>query len=64
METEKQLDCLYTRKQAAKLLHVAVRTLTRIEQRGELPRVQISPRVIGYRDSALQQFIAAKTITA
>jgi predicted DNA-binding transcriptional regulator AlpA len=61
MKQETQLDCVHTRKRTAEILGCSVKTLTRIEARGELPRVQISPRIIGYRNSEIEKFLAAKT---
>jgi predicted DNA-binding transcriptional regulator AlpA len=61
MKQEPQFDCVHTRKRTAEILGVSVKTLTRIEARGELPRVQISPRIIGYRNSEIEKFLTAKT---
>lgn len=60
-EESHQVDYVRTRKEAAKFLGISIRTLTRIEARGELRRVQISPRIIGYRNSEIEKFLTAKT---
>jgi predicted DNA-binding transcriptional regulator AlpA len=54
-------DRVHTRKRAAEILGCSVKTLTRIEKTGDLRRVQISPRIVGYRDSALRQYLDQKT---
>jgi predicted DNA-binding transcriptional regulator AlpA len=56
-----EFDPVYTRKQAADLLRCSVRTLIRIEQDGDLPRVQISPGIVGYRGSAIKRYISDRT---
>ena len=55
------IDYIRSRKEVAKLLGVSVRTLARIEARGELPTVRITPRIIGYRASEIEKFLAART---
>lgn len=56
------IDYVRKRKDAAKILGISVRTLTRMEARGEAPpRIHISPRVTGYRDSALNEFLKSRT---
>ena len=57
------VDFVRTRQETAKILGISVRTLTRLEQRGEAPpRVKISDRIIGYRTSAIDQFLNARTM--
>ncbi|HEY6700560.1 MAG TPA: helix-turn-helix domain-containing protein [Pseudolabrys sp.] len=59
-----QVDYVHTRKETARILGVSVKTLQRMEARGELPRVQISPRIIGYRHSVIEKFLDARTAGA
>lgn len=55
------LDRIRTRKQVADLLSVSTRTLTRMENRGELPpRIRITDRRVGYRESDIAAFIASR----
>jgi predicted DNA-binding transcriptional regulator AlpA len=63
MTTENSvIDYVRTRRETAKILGISVRTLTRLEQRGEAPpRIKISDRIIGYRSSAINQFLNART---
>jgi predicted DNA-binding transcriptional regulator AlpA len=56
-----QLDRIRTRKQVAEYLGVSTRTLTCMETGGELPpRVQITERIFGYRDSDLSKWVAQR----
>ncbi len=56
------VDYVRSRQETAKLLGVCVRTLRRMEQRGEAPaRTKITDRIIGYRDSAIKKFLDART---
>jgi predicted DNA-binding transcriptional regulator AlpA len=57
-----EFDPAFTRKQAAEILGCSVRTIIRIEQDGDLPRVQISPGIVGYRGSALKRYMAERTV--
>ena len=61
---KREVDYVHTRRQAASILGISTRTLMRIEARGELPRVQISPRVVGYRHSEIEKFLSARTASA
>lgn len=55
------VDRIRTRKQVADLLSVSTRTLTRMENRGELPpRIQITDRRVGYRESDIAAFINSR----
>jgi hypothetical protein len=47
------VDCVHPRREAARMLGCSVETLRRLEASGQLPRIQITPRVVGYRDSVL-----------
>jgi predicted DNA-binding transcriptional regulator AlpA len=61
VDPEREVDYVHSRKAAAGILGVSVKTLTRLEARGELPRVQISPRIVGYRHSEIEKFLTART---
>jgi predicted DNA-binding transcriptional regulator AlpA len=59
------IDYVRTRQEAAQILGVSVRTLRRIELRGEAPpRIRVTERVIGYRDSAINEFLTSRTAAA
>ena len=61
METQTE-DPVRTRRETADRLRVSVRTLTRIEGRGQLrPRIKITDRIFGYRDSTINQYLEART---
>jgi predicted DNA-binding transcriptional regulator AlpA len=58
------VDRVRNRKQTADRLGICVRTLVRMEQRGEAPpRIKITNTLIGYRDSDIDRFLAARTVT-
>ena len=60
-----EIDCVRSRKQTAQILGVSVRTLSRMEMRGEAPpRIRVTERVIGYRDSAINEFLTSRTAAA
>jgi predicted DNA-binding transcriptional regulator AlpA len=62
MLNEKIPDYVRSREQFAALLGISVRTLARMEQKGETPpRVRISDNRVGYRQSAIDRFIAERT---
>jgi predicted DNA-binding transcriptional regulator AlpA len=47
------------------MLGVSVDTVKAMEKRGEAPpRIQVSPKVVAYRDSDIQKFLSARTIHA
>jgi predicted DNA-binding transcriptional regulator AlpA len=57
------IDYVRNRKETAKRIGISVRTLQRMESRGEIgPRIQITDRIIGYRDSTIDKFLAARTV--
>lgn len=58
--TTKQDDFLLSRQEAAERLNISVQTLTRLQERGELKRVQVSDRRVGYRNSDVAKFLAAR----
>jgi predicted DNA-binding transcriptional regulator AlpA len=54
-------DRIRTRKEVADRLRISLRTLTRMESRGKLPpRIKITDRIFGYRDSSINQFLASR----
>jgi predicted DNA-binding transcriptional regulator AlpA len=58
------IDFIRTRKETAQRLRVSLRTLQRMESRGEAPpRIRITDRIFGYRDSAIDKFLASRTVT-
>lgn len=57
------IDYVRSRKQTAQILGVSLRTLSRMEIRGEAPpRIRVTERVTGYRDSAINQFLESHTV--
>ena len=49
-------------REAAHFLGISVRTLTRMEAAGKAPpRVKITDRIVGYRDSDIKKFLDART---
>jgi predicted DNA-binding transcriptional regulator AlpA len=64
-ETKAATNYVRSPKEAAERLGISISTLRRLEQRGEGPqRIKISDRRIGYPDSALAEFIAARSVVA
>jgi predicted DNA-binding transcriptional regulator AlpA len=62
MVEENKVDRIRTRQEFAELLAISVRTLDRLEKRGELPRrVHVTDRLVGYRESEIAEFISART---
>jgi predicted DNA-binding transcriptional regulator AlpA len=62
MNGHQPIDLVRSRREIADLLGISVRTLTRMETRGEMPpRTRISDRRFGYRDSVIKQFLDART---
>ena len=63
MNETKAINYVRSPKEAAERLGISISTLRRLEQRGEGPRrIKISDRRIGYPDSALADFIAARSV--
>ncbi len=61
MDDEK-VDRIYTRRETAERLRVSVRTLTRMERDKKLPpRIRLSDRIYGYRASAIESYLDART---
>ena len=60
---ESTSDFVLMPKKTAKLLGVSVRTLRRMQDRGEAPpRVKITDRMFGYRHSEILKFLEARTV--
>jgi predicted DNA-binding transcriptional regulator AlpA len=56
-----KFDRVRSRKHAAEILNMSPRTFSRMESRGLLPpRIQISERIFGYRDSDLNKWLDAR----
>jgi predicted DNA-binding transcriptional regulator AlpA len=54
-------DCIRSRKEFAQRINVTIRTLDRMDAAGELPpKVQISERRVGYRESDIARFISTR----
>jgi hypothetical protein len=54
------IDRVYSRKKTAELLSVCEKTLRRLELSGELKRVDITPRKVGYRASEIERFLSER----
>jgi predicted DNA-binding transcriptional regulator AlpA len=62
MTDAKNVDFVRSREETAKILNMSTRTLSRLEKSGQAPRrTQITERVIGFRDSAIKEFLDSKT---
>ena len=58
------IDRVLDRMETAAILGISKRTLQRMETRGAAPaRVKISDRIIGYRESAIREFLEARTVS-
>jgi predicted DNA-binding transcriptional regulator AlpA len=59
----RDVDYVRTRQETAAMMGISVKTLTRMESRGDAPaRMQITERIVGYRQSAIDQFLNSKAI--
>jgi predicted DNA-binding transcriptional regulator AlpA len=59
------IDYVRSRRDAARILGVSVRTLDRLDRLGNAPRrTRITDRLVGYRDSAIKEFLDARTAGA
>jgi predicted DNA-binding transcriptional regulator AlpA len=57
------VDRVRTTQETAARLRVSLKTLRRMEQRGEgPPRIRITERIYGYRDSEIDKFLSSRTI--
>jgi predicted DNA-binding transcriptional regulator AlpA len=46
-------------------LAISIRTLFRLEAEGKLPpRIQVTERIVGYRTSAIEKFLADREVRA
>jgi len=64
MDKADNVDRVRSRKQTADRLGICVRTLVRMEQRGDAPpRVKLTKTIVGYRDSDVERFLASRTVT-
>jgi predicted DNA-binding transcriptional regulator AlpA len=64
MEGMSNIDCVRTRQETAEMLRISLRTLRRLEVKGDLPpRIRISERIFGYRDSQINAYLASRTAT-
>jgi predicted DNA-binding transcriptional regulator AlpA len=57
-----KIDRVLSNRKTAKVLDCSLRTLRRLELRGELPpRTQITERIFGWRESQIREFLDART---
>jgi predicted DNA-binding transcriptional regulator AlpA len=64
MEGEKSEspDFVLTRKETAGRLRISLRTLSRMERDKKMPpRIRLSDRIYGYRQSAIENYLFART---
>jgi predicted DNA-binding transcriptional regulator AlpA len=62
MDDKSAVDFVRTRKEAAQILRVSIRTLSRMEKDGKAPkRTKITDRIYGYRDSSIAEFLNCRT---
>jgi DNA-binding transcriptional MerR regulator len=54
-------DFIRSKKFTAKVLNTSERTIHRLDQRGLLPRTQVSARCHGYRDSVIAAYVDRQT---
>lgn len=54
---------LVTRREAAQIMRVSIRTLKRLEERKELQPVHITSNVIGYRAADLKRYLVDRGLT-
>ena len=56
-------DYVVSSQKAAEILGVSIRTFRRMHNRGEAPpRVKITDRIFGYRNSEIMKFLEARTV--
>lgn len=53
---------LLKKKEVAEKLGVSIRSITKFEKAGLLPRIQISPRLIRYKPEAVDHLIQRRTL--
>ncbi len=62
MDEAKPIDRIRTRQEVADLLSISTRTLSRLEDKGEMPpRIRVSDRRYGYKESDIRAFIDARS---
>ena len=59
--SETYVDFVHRRKATAKILGISERTVMRLDAEGRLKRVQITDRIVGYRDSTLRRYLTDNT---
>ena len=58
---DKTIDFIRTRKETAQRLRISLRTLQRMEARGEAPpRIRITDRIFGYKSSDLDAWLESR----
>ncbi len=63
VDTEHKTDRVRSRREFAERLGICTRTLGRMDRRGELPpRVRITDKLIGYRESDIAAFIESRVM--
>jgi predicted DNA-binding transcriptional regulator AlpA len=56
------VDRVHGTDETAKILNVSKKTLRRLELRGVFgPRIQITERIHGFRDSTINQYLTSRT---
>jgi len=58
------MEDLYTRKEAAELLKVHVRTIDRMLNREEIPTIQLGNKIIRIPESSLKSMTKSKTLSS
>lgn len=61
MQASVTIDFVRRRDEAARRLGVSTKTLSRLEQRGEIEATRITDRIKGFRDSAINKFLNSRT---
>jgi predicted DNA-binding transcriptional regulator AlpA len=56
------IDPVYTRREAAKILRISIRTLQNLEKSGAIQSVRITPRIIGFREAELRRYLHDHTV--
>jgi predicted DNA-binding transcriptional regulator AlpA len=64
MSEMKTADYVLSRKETAERLGISLPTLGRIEATGELPRIKISTRRVGFRESDISKFLDTRIAVA
>jgi predicted DNA-binding transcriptional regulator AlpA len=62
MQERTEIDLVYTRRETAQRLRISLRTLSRMERDKKMPpRIRLSDRIYGYRQSAIENYLSART---